>query len=298
LSWEARGLSAPTSKEYDEKKRPTQPLIIDDGRQRMVNQNSFEERRKSPKPTLLPPEVLRGAAARNLETYSGPERAVAARNFETYSGPERAIASQEENRGTYAGDNKTIYVGGIDNTPTKKPSDYRDVKPKIPTQDNRTTITQGRQENSESRNEDWRVVVPNEVAKESDDDLLARQRLAEVTKIVLLCACALCVLTFLLLMQEVVKVICFAAFFDDQGVLRFDQCCAQLRGEVSRLKNAGGSGAPYEKQDLLHRLRADVSRSSFSFCRCLLRFCNLHTCMCIFHFFEGWKARKSKLLDW
>jgi len=207
LSWEARGLSAPLSKQSDEKKRPSQPLVIDDSRQRMVVQNSFEERRKSPKPTLLPKEVLQGAAAARIEAYSGPER---------------AIASQDESRELYAQDNKTKYVGGIDNTPIKKPSDYRDNKPKIPTQDNRATITQ----NSDSKNEDWKIVVPNESAKESDDDLLARQRLAE----------------------EVV----------------------QLRGEVSRLKNTGSSGAASEKQDLLHRLRADVSRLSICDFRPLL----------------------------
>ena len=175
LIWEARGLSVPT-KQFDEKKRPSQPLVIDDSRQRMVVQNSFEERRKLPKPTLLPKEVLQGAAARN---------------FEAYSGPERAIVSQDEKRGLYAQDNKTNYVGGIDNTPVKKPSDYRDNKPKIPTEDNRATVTQGRQENSESKNEDGKVIVPNEAAKDSDGDLLARQRLAEVKRLVLNSPCLL-----------------------------------------------------------------------------------------------------------
>jgi hypothetical protein len=210
LSWQARGLSAPPSKVYDEKKRPATSLTADDNRQRIEGRNSFEERRQSPKPTLLPKEVLRRAAARSAEAYSVQER---------------GSMPHEENRLLCAQDNKTNFVAGIDNTPIKKPSDYRDNKPKIPTQDNRSTIMQGRQENSGIKFDDWKVAVPNDATKESDDDLLVRQRLAEITKLFSKCWCNTRALTVVFVNSGSRERYFFpAALVDCPRVQRFDRC--------------------------------------------------------------------------
>ena len=111
------------------------------------------------------------------------------------------------------------YDQGVDYSPIKKPSDYQDKRIKRPSQDSNISSYKAAMDQSGSdqyQGDDWKVVVPNPTQRtdDDDDDLISRQKLAEV------CHCHLPIdlwilhLPDILCLQEVVKVefdIVFAA---------------------------------------------------------------------------------------
>ena len=175
-SRENRAISPSNFQNYDERGRHSPPLIPEEIRKlSSITQNSFEERRHSPKPTLLPQEILRGAApnSRSLERSYGNER-------------ERSFAPGDDMSNLSS---QTPDYGGVDQTPIKKPSQYGDIKQKRSSQDSnisnyRDAVNQAasNQFPGNVRNDDWKVVAAKQTDPAEDDDLLSRQKLAEVIK--------------------------------------------------------------------------------------------------------------------
>ena len=211
LSKEGRGSAAPLYPKYDERGRNSPPLIPEEIRKRASPmQKSFEEKRASPKPTLLSEEVLREAANQmhDMDRSRSRERTVMPQdNRLTQLKKQDATVTPQDNR--YAApkasghiprqdttvvpqDNRFAaskvsenYDQGVDYSPIKKPSDYQDKRIKRPSQDSNISSYKAAMDQSGSdqyQGDDWKVVVPNPTQRtdDDDDDLISRQKLAEV----------------------------------------------------------------------------------------------------------------------